>query len=316
MIASRPVSGTRTARRLALVLAGSTCALALTMSFAPPVQAQDTAGSLRGIITGATDTATVTATEVATGTARTVPVAADGSYNFPSLRPGTYRLEVTTPEGVRQTDEFEVAVAQNAVFDFDLAEGGAAATDTAAADDNVIIVTGGRIRTADGGEVSASVSQEQIKSLPQTDRNFLSFAAQSPGVVYLDSETDKGIQSGAATRSQVNVFIDGVSLKNKLREGGIAGQQNSRGNPFGQLAVQEFKVLTQNYKAEFEEAGSAIVTAVTKSGTNRFRGEAFGQYTDRGLTEIDAINKRQGLPEPAFKRKQYCLLYTSDAADE
>ena len=99
--------------------------------------------------------------------------------------------------------------------------------------------------------------------------------------------------------------IDGVSLKNKLREGGVAGQQNSRGNPFGQLAVQEFRVLTQNYKAEYEQAGAAIITAVTKSGTNEFHGEIFGQYTDKSLAKIDAINEREGLPEPAFERKQY-----------
>ncbi|WP_446705172.1 hypothetical protein, partial [Aeromonas veronii] len=80
-------------------------------------------------------------------------------------------------------------------------------------------------------------------------------AALAPGVRYNDSETDKSFTSGASTASQVNVFIDGVSLKNKLREGGVAGQQNSRGNPFGQLAVQEFRVLTQNYKAEYEQAG-------------------------------------------------------------
>ena len=124
-------------------------------------------------------------------------------------------------------------------------------------------------------------------------------------MVYNDGESDKGIQSGAATRSQVNVFIDGVSLKNKLREGGVAGQQNSRGNPFGQLAVQEFRVLTQNYKAEYEQAGSAIITAVTKSGTNEFHGEMFGQYTDKSLSEKDAINERRDLPEPDFERKQY-----------
>src|SRR5204862_38409 len=121
---------------------------------------------------------------------------------------------------------------------------------------------------------------------------------------YNDSETDKSFTSGASTASQVNVFIDGVSLKNKLREGGVAGQQNSRGNPFGQLAVQEFRVLTQNYKAEYEQAGSAIITAVTKSGTNEFHGEIFGQYTNRSLTErsyLDEINDR---PKPEFTRKQ------------
>ncbi|MBO6769161.1 MAG: TonB-dependent receptor [Erythrobacter sp.] len=305
MSSYRRTTANRVARKLAVALATSTCALSLTVPFAPALMAQDTAGSLRGTIAGADASSTVTAIEVGTGASRTVPVEADGSYLFASLRPGTYRLEVTTPDGMRQTDEFEVRVAQDAVFDFDLAEGRPADPGVAAADGNVIIVTGGRVRAAPGGAVGASVSQEQIKSLPQTDRNFLSFAALSPGVVYLDSETDKGIQSGASTRSQVNVFIDGVSLKNKLREGGIAGQQNSRGNPFGQLAVQEFRVLTQNYKAEYEEAGSAIVTAVTKSGTNKFHGEAFAQYTDRSLTEIDVINARQDLPEPPFERKQY-----------
>lgn len=305
MLSHRRNATNRVARKLALALATGTCAFALTVPFSSSLMAQDTSGSLRGTITGADASSTVTAIEVGTGTSRTVSVGPNGSYFFASLRPGTYRLEVTTPDGTRQTDQFNVRVAQDAVFDFGLAEGQVADTETAAAGDNVIIVTGGRVRSAQGGEVSASVSQEQIKSLPQTDRNFLSFAALSPGVVYLDSETDKGIQSGASTRSQVNVFIDGVSLKNKLREGGIAGQQNSRGNPFGQLAVQEFRVLTQNYKAEYEEAGSAIVTAVTKSGTNEFHGEIFGQYTDRSLAEIDAINEREDRPEPPFKRKQY-----------
>ena len=305
MLSHRRNATNRVARKLALALATGTCAFALTVPFSSPLMAQDTSGSLRGTITGADASSTVTAIEVGTGASRTVSVGPNGGYFFASLRPGAYRLEVTTPDGTRQTDQFNVRVAQDAVFDFDLAEGQVADAETAAAGDNVIIVTGGRVRSAQGGEVSASVSQEQIKSLPQTDRNFLSFAALSPGVVYLDSETDKGIQSGASTRSQVNVFIDGVSLKNKLREGGIAGQQNSRGNPFGQLAVQEFRVLTQNYKAEYEEAGSAIVTAVTKSGTNEFHGEIFGQYTDRSLAEIDAINEREDRPEPPFERKQY-----------
>ena len=305
MLSHRRNATNRVARKLALALATGTCAFALTVPFSSPLMAQDTSGSLRGTITGADASSTVTVIEVGTGASRTVSVGPNGGYFFASLRPGAYRLEVTTPDGTRQTDQFNVRVAQDAVFDFDLAEGQVADAETAAAGDNVIIVTGGRVRSAQGGEVSASVSQEQIKSLPQTDRNFLSFAALSPGVVYLDSETDKGIQSGASTRSQVNVFIDGVSLKNKLREGGIAGQQNSRGNPFGQLAVQEFRVLTQNYKAEYEEAGSAIVTAVTKSGTNEFHGEIFGQYTDRSLAEIDAINEREDRPEPPFERKQY-----------
>ncbi len=52
--------------------------------------------------------------------------------------------------------------------------------------------------------------------------------------------------------------------------GGVAGQDSSRGNPFPQNAVQEFRVLTQNFKAEYEKATTSIITAVTKSGTNDY----------------------------------------------
>ena len=68
---------------------------------------------------------------------------------------------------------------------------------------------------------------------------------------------------------QVNVFIDGVSLKSNIQQGGIVGQDASRGNPFGQDTIQEFRVDTQNYKAEYELAGSAIITAITRSGHQR-----------------------------------------------
>ncbi|WP_245806116.1 TonB-dependent receptor [Erythrobacter donghaensis] len=295
----------RPLRDLAAALAFGVAGCALATGLAAPVHAQETSASLRGTISGEGVTS-VTAVETTTGVRRTVSVNPDGTYAFTSLRPGTYRLELQTAEGVTSTDEITLLVAQDTVLDFDAAEASVAGQSEDPSDTtSVIIVTSGRIREAKGGEVATNITREQIENLPQTDRNFLAFAALAPGVTYLDGESDRGIQAGASTRSQVNVFIDGVSLKNKLREGGIAGQQNSRGNPFGQTAVQEFRVLTQNYKAEYEQAGSAIITAVTRSGTNEFHGEIFGQYTDDSLTQIDAINARFGIPKPDFKRVQY-----------
>ena len=96
-----------------------------------------------------------------------------------------------------------------------------------------------------------------------------------------------------------------MSFKNQILDGGIAGQQDSRGNPFSQLAVQEFRVLTQNYKAEYEQAGAAIISAVTKSGTNELHGEVFGQYTGKDLSATDYFTRKQGLEKPDFDRKQY-----------
>ncbi len=194
----------------------------------------------------------------------------------------------------------DVAIGQAATLD--LAFGGAAPTVAAGTD---IVVTGRALVETRTSEVATNISRGQIDRLPQTDRNFLSFAQLAPGVNYVDSETNKGIQSGASPRSQVNVFIDGISFKNQILDGGIAGQQDSRGNPFSQLAVQEFRVLTQNYKAEYEQAGAAVITAITKSGTNEFHGEVFGQYSGKGLTEKDYFAKARGYAEPAFSRKQY-----------
>src|SRR5687768_215724 len=110
-------SGTRIA--LALLMASASVTF-----MADPVHAQESNASLRGVITtgGAASGATqVVAVEVDTGARRTATVQTDGGYNLASLRPGTYRLEITTPSGVRQTDEFTLEVAQNAVLDIDLA---------------------------------------------------------------------------------------------------------------------------------------------------------------------------------------------------
>ncbi|KQN71887.1 TonB-dependent receptor [Sphingomonas sp. Leaf62] len=296
----------------AALAAATTLATGAVVVPMAPASAQTTTASVRGTVRDAAGAAVGGATVVATstGTNQSYRATTDttGRYTLNGIRAGGYSITVTGPGGETATSEVTVGIAQAASLDVTL--GAAAAPGTpdetvAAPGDDTIVVTGRRLIESRTSEIATNVTQEQLRTLPQTDRNFLSFAALAPGVRYNDSETDKGIQAGASTASQVNVFIDGVSLKNKLREGGVAGQQNSRGNPFGQLAVQEFRVLTQNYKAEYEQAGSAIITAITKSGTNEFHGEAFGQYTDRSLTERNFFDRQAGREKPEFERKQY-----------
>lgn len=282
--------------------------LATAAVVATPVAAQTTTGQVRGQVTDAAGAPAAGAQVVAvnTGTNQTFrsTTNANGQYGLNGLRPGPYRVTVTGADGQVFEQVVTVAIGQSATLNAALGAAPAAGEETVSTGED-IVVTGSRLTETRTSEVATNVSQQQIRTLPQTDRNFMSFAALAPGVRYNDSETDKSFRSGASAASQVNVFIDGVSLKNKLREGGVAGQQNSRGNPFGQLAVQEFRVLTQNYKAEYEQAGSAIITSVTKSGTNEFHGEVFGQYTDRSLTEISFLDERDNRPKPAFERKQY-----------
>jgi hypothetical protein len=153
-------------------------------------------------------------------------------------------------------------------------------------------------------EIATNVSPEQIKTLPQPTRNFLNFAVLAPGVRLSADEFRQEISYGAQGALNTNVFIDGSSYKNDILQGGVVGQDASRGNPFPQNAVQEYRVITQNYKAEYQKASSVIVSAVTKSGTNELHGDVFAFYQNQNLVAQDPYSKARGEPKPTYERLQ------------
>ncbi|GAA0733319.1 TonB-dependent receptor [Sphingomonas japonica] len=293
----------RTIRAAAALLLGTAIgAVAIT-----PAAAQQSTASIRGTITaGEGGQATqVIAVDQNSGIRRTSSVGADGSYNFASLRPGQYRLEIVLPTGSRQTDVITLTVGQAAQLDFDFsaaatpapatsdadldaaAEAASEASVTDVAAEGEIIVTANRLVTLDGGEVGTTISQRLIEQLPQNNRNFLAFADLAPGVAFVTaSNGNSRIQGGAQRSNSVNVFIDGVSQKDYVLQNGITGQDSTQGNPFPQLAVGEYKVISSNYKAEFDQVSSVAITAVTKSGTNEFHGEGFIDFTNQDFRAL------------------------------
>jgi hypothetical protein len=303
----------RTARR-----ALGAALLATTLLAGAPALAQVTTASIRGTVT-APGGGRVTARNVDTGAVQTATVAADGSYVLPGMRPGTYDIGVTGADGTAgATQRVIVSVGQNATLDLDT---GTAAAPPATGDEANVVVVGTRLGETRTSEIGTNVTDDQIRDLPQGNRNFLNFAALAPGIRVLQTEFRQTFGGGGVGVNadgdsfggpQVNVFIDGVSLRSNINQGGVVGQDVSRGNPFSQLAVAEFRVLTSNFKAEYEDAGTAIITAVTRSGTNEFHGEAFGLYSDESLIATDALIRRQrqqnpngNFPEPQLTRYQY-----------
>jgi hypothetical protein len=302
--------------------------LATTLLAAVPAHAQLSTATIRGQVTtsaAAAPGATVTATSVDTGHTARATAGADGSYVLTGLQPGTYDISFTAAGGAAVTRRVIVSVGQTASLDVDTAAGTAQPVDeanattegggvTGVASDNEVVVVGTRLVETRTSEVATNVTDDQIENLPQNNRNFLNFAQLAPGIRVNQTEFRQTFAGGGvgAEREgqslggpQVNVFIDGVSLRSNVQQGGIVGQDVSRGNPFSQLAVREFRVLSSNFKAEFEDAGTAIITAVTKSGTNNFSGEIFGSYQNEGLISRDYFVKRDDLDEPKLKRKQY-----------
>jgi outer membrane receptor protein involved in Fe transport len=245
------------------------CALAgCLMLGSAPAFAQSANATLRG---HAPAGAQVTATNTATGLTRKVSASGDGSYALVGLPPGTYRVDAGP--GTEQTVTLAVATSVS----LDLA---AAAPSGEATTLETVHVTAAPLVEMKTSEVGTNVSLKQINTVPQLTRNFLEFADTVPGMQFTtDSSGHTQIRGGAQQSAAVNVYIDGVGQKSYLF-GGVSGQEQSAGNPFPQLAIGEYKVITSNYKAEFDQVGSAAIVAATKSGGNEFHGEVYGRHTD------------------------------------
>lgn len=239
--------------------------------------------------------ATITATNTASGFTNATTAQADGRFTLAGLAPASYRIDVTAPSYKGSAKEVRVLVGQNLTLDFRLLP------DMVMSEE--ITVVGSTAVETETSEIATNVTRQQIENLPQNDRNFLNFAALAPGVNLGTDEFRKEVKAGAQSSSATNVFIDGVSFKNDVIQGGVVGQDSSRGNPFPQNAVQEFRVITQNYSAEYQKASSAIITAVTKSGSNSLTGDLFVFYQDKSLVDENPLTGAN----PEYQRDQYGL---------
>jgi outer membrane receptor protein involved in Fe transport len=242
--------------------------------------------------------AQITARNVATGSVRVTTASADGSYTLVGLQPGTWAISAAG--GGQRT--VTLSVASTSSLDLTAAAPAPTGPTQTLAAVNVSAVALQDVKTS---EVGQTVSLHQIRVLPQVTRNFLEFADTVPGMIFTtDSAGHTSLQGGAMNTSSVNVYIDGVGQKSYVKEGGISGQFASQGNPFSQLAVGEYKVITSNYKAEYDQISSAAVTAVTKSGTNEFHGEVYGNYTDDSYRDMTPAEKAAGT-KSSFTDKEY-----------
>lgn len=265
--------------------------------------AQSSTAGLRGKViddSGPVAGASVTAVGTENGFSFAATSGADGSFNLPGLPPGSYQIIVKAGALPELMQTVQVQLGQQAEVEFRLSAGSMLVENVTVVGDSTLLLIDTR-----SSEVATNISTAQIENLPQGERNFLNFANLAPGVAVTNNENDtQKFRSGGADSRQVNVFIDGLSYKNDVLQGGAFMQDSSRGNPFPQNAVAEFQVLTQNYKAEYEKAAAAVISAVTKSGGNDWNGDVLYQYQDKGMVEQDRLSKEQGAEKPDYSRTQ------------
>src|SRR5258706_4860205 len=274
--------------------------LALGLLLSVPAQAQLSTATLRGHVVVGTSTAKagaqVVATNVANGYRASAATHEDGSYVLTGLPPGSYKIEVSGPGFDQPPQVVTVQVGQTADLDIQVA-GGAARIET-------ITVGGSRLIETKTSELATYIAPTQMERLPQVTRNFLSFADLAPGVSFItQADGSTKLQGGAQSSSAVNVYIDGVSQKNYVLQGGITGQDSSRGNPFPQSAISEYKVITQNYKAEFDQVSSAAIIAVSQSGTNEFHSDVFWDHTSTSWRDETPAEKTTNNKASSFQNQ-------------
>jgi hypothetical protein len=246
---------------------------------APDALAQTSSGSIRGHVLDETGQplagASVTARNVDTNLERGMLTEAGGFYNLSGLPPGPYAVEFTHPSYGTESQQVRVQTGQTMNIDVVLS------TDAIEVAGITAVIETARHIEPTTPEVATNITQAQLDNLPQLNRDFLDFATLAPGV--RRTANGNSIEAGGLPAENINLFIDGASYKSEILQEGIVGQDASQGNPFPQNAVQEFRVITQNYKAEYQKAVSAVVTATTKSGTNEWEGSAFFLGQNEGM---------------------------------
>ena len=280
-----------TARSAALVL------LLTTWLFSPSASAQVDAGAVRGTVTDPTGAvvpnAKVALTNEATGLNMSTVTAGDGTFTFGPVKIGSYAVSVEAPGFSKATMHITINVQEQARADFRLVTGGVTQTVDVKA-------TPPQLQTQDAsvGMVATSV---QINDLPLNGRNYTFLAQLSPGVTGLNptrglDATGSFVANGLTTVHN-NYILDGIDNNN-----GTVDFLN--GAAYANLpppdAIQEFKLQTSNFSAEFGRAGGAVVNAAIKSGTNHFHGAAW-EFLRNDM--LDTVDVDQWFTPAALRKK-------------
>src|SRR6266851_6317096 len=271
---------------------------------AAPAAAQGTTGSISGFVTddtgGALPGATVTVRHTETDQQRVFVTDAGGRYRAQQLAPGRYDVTVELL-GFRtaRAADLTLTIGQDAVVNVQLKVGGL--------DEQVTVTGEAALVNMRQSSVAALVDEKQIRELPLNGRDFSQLTLLQPGVTASPStqqQVDRGmgtqVSIAGARPNQISYQLDGTDANTQ----GNGSPGSAAGGLLGVATVREFQVLVNNYSAEYGRSTGGIVTAVTRSGTNAFKGTLFEFNRDSRFdsrTYFDDPNQ----DIPPLKRNQF-----------
>ena len=261
--------------------------------------AQDATGRIIGVVTDPSGSlipnAKVTVTNVATGISNEATTDSEGSYQVLLLPIGSYKVTAEAT-GFRKTvtNPQKLEINQSLKVDLRLEVGSTSETV------QVEAVTSG-VETVNA-TLGASVTATQIVNAPLNGRNVMDLATLMPGVIPavagpLATAGGTGFSIAGARTDSITFLLDG-GVNNNLLSNGLVLNPNPD-------AVEEFRILTSNYSAEYGRNAGGIISVVTRSGSNAFHGTAFEYFRNAKLNANSFFNNENGLPRDSLKRHQF-----------
>lgn len=260
--------------------------------------AQGSGGSLDGRVSDASGGilpgVTITVTNTSNGYTKVAVSGSDGGYIFPSLPAGNY--DVTTdlsgfaPAAIKG---LRIEVATRRHLDVTIKQTAVAESITVTAETPLI---------ATSPSVGTVVSQEELQTLPLNGRQFANLATLAPG-------TQLSVNADPTKPGQLTIALNGGSGRNVnfVIDGGDNTDDTIGGalQNFNLEAVQEFKIQTMQYKAEYGRSTGGVLSVVTKTGTNDFAGSAYGFFRDKSLNSKSGSELNAGAGKSPYDRKQW-----------
>ena len=268
-------------------------AMSLVLCFATAAFAQRTTGDLEGKITdpngAVVPNVSVTLTGVTIGFHRTVQSNEEGEFRIQQIPIGTYKITTVAITGFAESTTENVVVAVEKVTFVNIQLGVTAKTnvvDVSASDAGVIDPTDSKVQT--------NITPRMIEQLPK-GTNFNSLLRISPAT--RSEPLSGGFQVDGASGSENSFLIDGLSVEN-FRTGVLNGVNN-----IPTELVSEIQIKTGGFEAEHGGASGAVVSVVTKSGTDKFHGDFGAAFELSGLQ-----------PAPRFTPSRFVASSSSAAA--
>lgn len=282
----------------ALILVG------LIFLAAVPLRAQVDTGAILGTVTdssgAAVSGASVTLTNQGTNASLTTTAGADGTYKFTPVRIGTYKIKVSL-QGFQTLErrDITVDVGQNVVVDFSLKPG--------SVNETIEVASTVPVLETQDASVGQVMGRHNVDNLPLNGRNFTFLAQLAAGVNSPQADTRGNAASGAFAANglrpaQNNYLLDGID-NNSDTVDFLNGTNYVVLPPVD--AVQEFKVQTSDFSAEFGRSGAAVLNATIKSGTNEFHGDVWEFFRNDKLDAADFFENAGGIKKGELRQNQF-----------